>query len=175
MGAIIAVFIVSFSETLYSRTEFSNLEHLSYWKKLAFRGKVLDRQLHMSDFLNNFKMLKYWTIVIPCIYYMTANTYGSILFVLTASTITRELYNFDTSQTGILLGVPLTLGCLIGESCTGWISDWLINRSARRMAAIASRKRDYSCAISVYFSLPASLFTASVLARGLHGLVLRLV
>jgi MFS family permease len=132
MGAILVVFVVSFPETLYSRTEFSNLENLSYWNKLAFRGKVLDRQLHMSDFLNNFKMLKYWTILIPCIYYMTANVYGSILFVLTASHITGQLYHFDTAQTGILLGVPLTIGCLIGEACTGWISDWLINRYARR-------------------------------------------
>jgi hypothetical protein len=158
MGAILAVFIMSFPETLYSRTEFNNLEDLSYWNKLAFTGKVLDRQLHMSDFLNNFKMLKYWTIVTPCIYYMTANTYGSILFVLTASTITRELYNFDTSQTGILLGVPLTLGCLIGESCTGWISTGMLGE----MTATANRKRDSTCVISVCFSLPASLFTASV-------------
>jgi hypothetical protein len=161
MGAILAVFIMSFPETLYSRTEFNNLEDLSYWNKLAFTGKVLDRQLHMSDFLNNFKMLKYWTIVTPCIYYMTANTYGSILFVLTASTITRELYNFDTSQTGILLGVPLTLGCLIGESCTGWISDWLINRYARRNDGYRKPEaRLHLCYLGLF--LPASLIIHGV-------------
>ena len=116
IGAILAVFIVSFPETLYSRTEFSKLENLSYWNRFAFRGKVLDRRLHKSDFLNNFKMLKYWTILIPCVYYMTSNTYGSILLVLSASSITRKLYHFDTAQVGILLGVPLTVGCLIGEA-----------------------------------------------------------
>jgi MFS family permease len=60
------------------------------------------------------------------------NAYGSLVFVLTASTIATDLYNFDTAQNGVLLGVPLTLGCIIGECCTGWISDMLINRYARR-------------------------------------------
>ena len=99
---------------------------------MAFRRKVLDRKLTLSDFSNNFKMLKYAAVVVPCIYYMTTNTYGSIVFVLTASSITERLYDFNTGQTGVLLGVPLTLGCIIGEVCTGWISDLLINRYARR-------------------------------------------
>lgn len=132
LGVLLAIFLVSFPETLYSRTEFSNLDDLSYWKKFAFRGKVLDRKLHLSDFIGLFKMLRYVAVVVPCVYYMTANVYGSILFVLTASSITKRLYHYDTAQTGTLLGVPLTIGCLIGESCTGWISDWLINRYAKR-------------------------------------------
>src|ERR1700679_2016277 len=62
----------------------------------------------------------------------STNTYGSILFVLTTSTISEDLYHFNTAQNGLLIGVPLTIGCLIGESCTGWISDVLVNRYARR-------------------------------------------
>jgi MFS family permease len=131
LGGMLAVFLMSFPETLYSRTDFSNLENRSYWNRLAFRGKVLDRKLTASDFLNNFKMLKYAAVVLPCVYYMTSNTYGSIIFVLTASSITEKLYGFDTGKTGVFLGVPLTVGCLIGEVCTGWISDLLINRYAR--------------------------------------------
>jgi MFS family permease len=161
LGAILAVIIVSFPETLFSRTDFSKLENLSYWNKFAFRGKVLDRQLRMSDFLNDFKMLKYWTILIPCVYYMTANTYGSILLVLTASHITQSLYGFDTSQTGILLGVPLTIGCLIGESCTGWVSDWLINRYARRHNGYRKPEaRLYLCFLGLF--LPAGLIIHGV-------------
>lgn len=132
MSCILAVYLVSFPETLFSRTEFSNLENRSYWGRLAFRGKVLDRKIRATDFLNNFRMLRYVAVVVPCVYYMTTNTYGSIIFVLTASSISEKLYRFDTAQNGVLLGVPLTLGCLIGEACTGWISDWLINRYARR-------------------------------------------
>ena len=77
-------------------------------------------------------MLKYWAVTIPCFYYMTCNTYGSIAFVLTASSMAEKLYNFNTAQTGALIGVPLTIGCFIGESCTGWISDRMINRYAKR-------------------------------------------
>jgi len=131
MAGILTVFLVSFPETLFSRTEFSNLENRSYWQRLAYRGKVLDRKLKPSDFLTNFRMLKYVAIVVPCVYYMTASSYGSIMFVLTASSISHKLYGFNTAQNGLLLGVPLTLGCLLGEACTGWISDRLINRYAR--------------------------------------------
>jgi hypothetical protein len=132
LGAVLFAFLVSFPETLFSRTEFSNLENQSYWQKFTFRGKVVDHRLQASDFLSNFKMLKYWSIIIPCVYYMTANTYGSLLFVLTMSSISEELYHFNTAQTGLLIGVPLSIGCLIGESCTGWICDWLITRYAKR-------------------------------------------
>jgi hypothetical protein len=71
MGGVLVLFILTFPETLYSREEFSNLENRSYWDKMAFRGKVLNRKLTLHDFTNNFVMLKYWAIVIPCVYYMT--------------------------------------------------------------------------------------------------------
>jgi hypothetical protein len=132
IAAVLVVFIFTFPETLFSRTEFSNLENRTYWQKLAFQKKVVDRPLHLTDFLNNFKMLKYVAIVIPCVYYMTTNTYGSLLFILTMPSISAELYHFNTAQTGLLIGIPLTIGCLMGESCTGWISDWMINRYAAR-------------------------------------------
>ncbi len=132
IGTIFLLFAVSFPETLFSRTEFSNLENRSYIQRFTYIGKVVSRQLRPSDFLNNFKMIKYWAIIIPCVYYMTANTYGSLLFVLTMSSITEDLYHFNTGQTGLLIGVPLSIGCLIGESCTGWISDWLATRYAKR-------------------------------------------
>ncbi|PON26135.1 hypothetical protein TGAM01_v205079 [Trichoderma gamsii] len=131
-GIVLGCFLLFFPETLFSRTQFSALENRTYWQRFAFRGKVINRKLRASDFLHNFKMLRYVAVVVPCVYYMTANSYGSIVFVLTASSITERLYHFDTEQNGLLLGIPLTLGCLIGESCTGWISDWLINRYARR-------------------------------------------
>jgi MFS family permease len=132
IGAVLFVFVISFPETLFSRTDFSNLENRSYWKRFTFVGKVVDHPLRMSDFLNNFRMLKYWSIIIPCVYYMVTNTFGSLLFVLTMSSISAELYHFNTGQTGLLIGVPLSIGCIIGESCTGWISDWLCTRYAKR-------------------------------------------
>ncbi|KAL9114591.1 MAG: hypothetical protein Q9227_001269 [Pyrenula ochraceoflavens] len=131
-GCILVLILFSLPETLYSREDFSNLEQRGYWARISFRGKVLDRRLTWDSFASNFRMLRYWAVLLPCVYYMTSNTYGSILFVLTSSSITEDLYNFNTGQNGLLLGVPLTLGCLLGEACTGWISDSLINRYAKR-------------------------------------------
>lgn len=132
MSGVLVIFILSFPETLFSRTDFSTLEGRSYWRKMTFQGKVVNHPLKLSNFLHNFRMLQYWSIVIPCVYYMTANTYGSLLFTLTMPSLAPELYHFNTAQTGLLLGIPLTIGCLIGESSTGWLSDWLINRYASR-------------------------------------------
>jgi MFS family permease len=160
-GGVLAIFIVSFPETLFSREDFSKLENQTYWHKMAFRGKVLDRKLTLSDFSNNFKMLQYVAVTLPCIYYMTTNTYGSIVFVLTASSITERLYDFNTAQNGLLLGIPLTLGCLIGEACTGWISDVLINRYAQRHDGYRKPEaRLYLCFLGLL--LPAGLIIHGV-------------
>jgi MFS family permease len=132
LAGVFLLCVLTFPETLYFRQGFPTLEKRSYWQRLALRGKVLRQTLTWHDFLGSVRMLRYVTIVIPCAYYMTANTYGSILFVLTCSSIAEKLYGFNTAQTGLLLGVPLTIGCLVGEACTGWLSDRLINRMAAR-------------------------------------------
>ena len=132
VGAVWVLLLFAFPETLYSREQFSMLEAKPYLYRYMFHGKVLKKTMRPSDFLEVFKMLKYWAITIPCFYYMTCNTYGSIAFVLTASSISEKLYDFNTAQTGALIGVPLTIGCFIGESCTGWISDRMINRYAKQ-------------------------------------------
>lgn len=71
LGCITLLLIFTFPETLFSREVYSAEEGLSYWKKLTFTGKIIDRPLRLSDFGNNFKMMKYWAVIIPCIYYAT--------------------------------------------------------------------------------------------------------
>jgi hypothetical protein len=71
LGAITALLFFTFPETLFSRDDFSKEEGLSYWSKITFHGKVLDRPLKLSDFGNNFKMMKYWAVILPCFYYAT--------------------------------------------------------------------------------------------------------
>ena len=91
----------------------------------------------------------------------STNTYGSIVFVLTASSITDDLYGFNTAQNGLLLGIPLTIGCLIGESCTRWISDLLINRYARRHGGYRKPEVQLQLAFLALF-LPAGLIIHGV-------------
>jgi MFS family permease len=94
----------------------------------------------------------------------STNTYGSILFVLTTSTISEDLYHFNTAQNGLLIGVPLTIGCLIGESCTGWISDVLVNRYARRHGGHRKPEARLQLAFLALF-LPAGLIITGVCAQ----------
>jgi MFS family permease len=71
LSVVLVLFIFTFPETLYSREEFSNLEERSYWSRIAFRGKVLNCKVSLKDFMYNFKMMKYWAMIVPCIYYAT--------------------------------------------------------------------------------------------------------
>ena len=125
--------IFTFPETLFSREDFSILEgRKSYFSKLFYFGRVLDRRVKGRDFIDAFRMIKYTAVYLPCIFYCTANTYGSALFAVTGASIASTKYHFNTFQTGLLMGTPLMVGCMIGEGCSGWISDLLINGYAKR-------------------------------------------
>jgi MFS family permease len=124
-GIIQAGFVVilffTFPETLYSRTDFSSLEKTSYIKKLFFHGKVLSGRsvAFPKDFLAPYRMCQYVAVTLPAVYWATANTYGSALFTLTGSRIAAVQYNFNVAQTGLLIGIPLTISCMIGETSAG--------------------------------------------------------
>ena len=126
------VLIFTFPETLYSRADQSQLKRQSYVSKLLFHGKVLDRPILLRDFGTSLRMAKYAAVTIPCIYYCTANTYGSALFAVTGSKIGAKYFKFDVEQTGFFMGVPLTIGCMVGEATAGWVSDVIINAYGRR-------------------------------------------
>lgn len=77
-------------------------------------------------------MLKYVAIVIPAIYYMTCFGYGTVLFALTGASLFAEFYQFNLWKTGLVLSIPLLVGCFIGEANAGWLTDWMVRRHARR-------------------------------------------
>ena len=131
-GGLWVLVIFTLPETLFSRENASTLVKRSYTEKLFFFGKVLDRPIRLHDFGTPFRMIKYAAVTLPCIYFMTANTYGSALFAVTGAKIAAATYKFNVAQTGLFIGVPLTVGCMIGESTTGWISDIIINTYAKR-------------------------------------------
>lgn len=132
LGVLFIVALFTFPETLFSREQFSNLEERSYTQKLLFHGKVLDRNITLRDFLLPLRMAKYAAVTLPCILYSINLTYGSPLFAVTGSFIGAKIYHFNVEQTGLFLGVPLTVGCLMGELSAGWVSDFIINAYAKR-------------------------------------------
>ena len=77
-------------------------------------------------------MLRYVCIFVPGLYYMTAFSYGSVLFAATGSHVFKEYYGFSTESTGLMLSIPLLIGCLIGEFNAGWFIDWLVYRNAKK-------------------------------------------
>ena len=120
-------------ETLYSRKPSAAHREHSYLDLLLFkRSRLGDRKLHANDFLKPLYMLKYVSITIPGLYYMTCFGYGSVLFATTGSSLFAEFYHFDTAQTGLLLSIPLIIGCLIGEANAGWFTDYMVYRYAKR-------------------------------------------
>lgn len=132
LGILFVLALFTFPETLFSRDEFSNLGERSYVQKLVFHGKVLNRNVRISDFFLPLRMARYAAVTLPCITYMVTLTYGSPLFAVTGSYIGSAVYDFNLEQTGLFLGVPLTVGCLIGELLAGWVSDLIINTYAKR-------------------------------------------
>ena len=132
LAVLLILALFTFPETLFSRAEFSNLEERSYMQRLLFHGKVLDRKITMGDFFLPLSMVKYAAVTLPCIMYMVNLTYGSPLFAVTGSYVGAAKFHFDLHQTGLFLGVPLTVGCLLGEFSAGWVSDWIINTYAKR-------------------------------------------
>ncbi|OCL01889.1 MFS general substrate transporter [Glonium stellatum] len=131
-GGLLVITVFTFPETLYSRTELNTLGGRSYISKLGFRGKVLKRKIRPMDFITPYRMVKYAAVSLPSIYWMTANTYGSALFAVTGSHLAAKLYHFNVAQTGLLMGLPLTIGCMLGEATAGWVSDRVINVYAMR-------------------------------------------
>jgi len=77
-------------------------------------------------------MLKYISIMIPGLYYMISFGYGSVLFATTGSSLFAKFYHFNVAQTGLLLSIPLLIGCLIGEFNAGWVTDYMVYRSSKR-------------------------------------------
>jgi MFS family permease len=132
-GSLWILLTLTLPETLYSRNEPNNkLTNNTYISKVLFHGKVLNRPIRLRDFGTSFRMTKYAAVLLPTIYFATCNTYGSLLFAITGSHIGATVYKFDTQQTGLFMGIPLTVGCAIGEASAGWVSDVIANTYARR-------------------------------------------
>ncbi|KAK6382786.1 hypothetical protein LTS17_003455 [Exophiala oligosperma] len=119
-------------KTLFFRRTITGRRERAFRDLLLFRQSgSQERKLRAIDFLRPFYMLKYLSIVIPGLYYMTAFGFGSVMFAATGSSLFRKLYHFNVAQTGMLLSIPLLIGCLLGEMSAGWLTDWMVYRYAK--------------------------------------------
>ncbi|KAK3044001.1 hypothetical protein LTS18_002440, partial [Coniosporium uncinatum] len=95
------------------------------------------QKLTWKHFLGPLKMLLHPSIVIPAIFYAAAASFGATLFVMTSAELFEESYHFDPDHTGLLLGIPLTVGSLLGELGGGRFSDWVSERRAYHRGRIS--------------------------------------
>jgi hypothetical protein len=129
---VITLFLLP--ETLYHRHQISSADYKerSTLDLFLFKLQKGEAKLTASDFLKPLYMLRYVTVLLPGLYYMTAFGYGSIIFSLTGASLFNEYYHFNVAQTGLILSIPLLIGCLIGELNAGWVTDWMVRRHAKR-------------------------------------------
>ncbi|KAK8001709.1 hypothetical protein PG991_013931 [Apiospora marii] len=160
-----------FPETLYVRKADcqaeSNLPVGTFADMLLFRrarkrhisGR---RKLNLTSFAAPFVMMRYLSIILPALYYMTAFAYGSLLFGATGSVVFRGLYGFTTAQTGLIISIPLVVGCLLGECSAGWFTDWLVYRAARRRDDGARRPEPRLDALWLALLVPVGVIVQGV-------------
>lgn len=131
--ATFVVILLGLPETIYPRNiPASTRKSHTYLDLLLFRATLPQRKLTLRDFWKNIHMLKYLVVSIPGTYYMTAFGYGSVIFAATGSQLFREFYGFTVSQTGLMLSIPLLIGCVIGEANAGWLIDWMVVQYAKK-------------------------------------------
>lgn len=129
-GVLLLLAFFTLPETLFSDETARKVRHSTVRKMLYF-GKIQQRQIRLDDFFVPLRLIKYAAVTLPCIMYMVNLSYGSPLFAVTGSFICSEFFHFDLQQTGLFLGLPLTVGCILGELSAGWVSDLIINNYAR--------------------------------------------
>lgn len=133
-GGLLLVLIFCLPETLFSRSpEALQRQQRTWMQNMTCQGRIHPtRRLRMVDFARPLQMLKYPSVLLPSIYYSVSFGYGSILFIISSANIFGEIYKFQPFQTGLLLGIPLTIGTLLGEFVSGGFSDWIRYRIATK-------------------------------------------
>lgn len=132
-GAFLVTIIFCLPETLYPRSPEALAMPQGTWRQnMLLQGEVHpNRKLKMVDFIRPLQMLKYPSVLFPALYYSVSFGYGSILFILTGANLFGAHFHFKPYQTGLLLGLPLTIGSLLGELVSGGFSDWVRFKRAR--------------------------------------------
>lgn len=120
------------------------------------------RNLRLVDFLRPLHMLKYPSVLLPTIYYAVSFGYGTILFIITSANIFAKVYHFQPYQTGLLLGVPLTVGSISGEVLSGGFSDWISNRRALKRGNMRKLEDRLLALLPAVVLLPLGVIVAGV-------------
>lgn len=162
---LVAVFFLP--ETLFSRGPrfLAERKHERSFRELLFnfRGNLIpQRRLKFQDFITSFYMLKYPSVALPFWFYTWSWTFINILPALTMAKIYSTLYHFDSGVIGLCTGIPLIIGCVLGELSAGKLSDIIMYHLAKRNNGIVKPEhRLYLTTISAFVG-PAGMIIFGV-------------
>ncbi|KAJ7180796.1 MFS general substrate transporter [Mycena filopes] len=118
------VMLFCLPETIYLRGSTPVVTARPILRKMRLWGlRPKGKQLKASDFLRQFIMFKYPTVLLTAFYYSIAFTLSSILPAVTSATLFRRLYLFNASETGLALGLGTLIGSTLGELLGGIVVD----------------------------------------------------
>ncbi|KAF1985784.1 MFS general substrate transporter, partial [Aulographum hederae CBS 113979] len=129
-------------ETIYHRDvpnpfpDSKNEKHRLSTSSASFTPHPTNR-LTYTSFLKPFALLAHPCITIPTILYALTAAFGATLFIVSSAELFEERYRFDPDDTGLLLGIPLTVGSLLGELPAGRFSDWISASRARSRGSVS--------------------------------------
>lgn len=169
---MLPLFILTVPETLYSHSaERVQRPYGSWMENMTMRGRAHStRSLKLIDFFRPIQMLMYPSVLLPTLYYSVSFGYGSILFIITSANIFLKVYKYKPYQTGVLLGVPLTVGSVVGELVAGGLSDWISEKRALARSGVRKPEDRLLALFPAIVLLPLGIIIEGVcLTHKLHA------
>ena len=170
---MLPLFILTVPETLYSHSaEHAQRPYGSWMENMTMRGKAHStHSLKVIDFCRPFQMLMYPSVLLPTLYYSVSFGYGSILFIITSANIFLKVYKYKPYQTGVLLGVPLTVGSVLGELVAGGLSDWISEKRALARSGVRKPEDRLLALFPAIVLLPLGIIIEGIcLTHKLHAI-----
>lgn len=133
------IYVLTVPETLYPRASQTQPEPRTWAQNMTMQGRVHPAgHLRLIDFFRPFQMLQYPSVLLPSVYYAVAFAHGSLLFIISSAQLFAADYGYEARRTGLLMGIPITVGSVLGEFLSGGFSDWISER--RSLARGGQRK-----------------------------------
>ncbi|CRG86014.1 Polyamine transporter 3 [Talaromyces islandicus] len=152
------IYVLTVPETLYPRASQTQQPQRRTWtQNMTLQGSSNSTgRLRLIDFFRPFQMLIYPSVLLPSLYYAVAFAHGSILFIISSAQLFAADYGYEAKRTGLLLGIPITVGSVLGELLSGGFSDWI---SERRSLARGKRKPEdrFLAIIPSFFLTPLGI------------------
>jgi MFS family permease len=107
-------------------------------------------------------MLKYPSVLLCTLYYSIAFGAGTVLFAVTGAGIFAHFYKFNTIGVGLAIGLPTTIGSVLGEFMAGHISDRALRRAQRRHGGSAEPESRLGATLPGAILLPVGVIIEGV-------------